>query len=161
MQFALDEDQIAVRDMARAFAAEKIAPHALRWDEEKHFPVDVMREAAGLGMGGIYIRDDVGGSGLSRLDAALIFEALATGCPTVAAFMSIHNMASWMIDAYGSDEQRRRFLPRLTTMEHLASYCLTEPGAGSDAAALSTRARLDGDHYVLDGVKQFISGAGV
>jgi len=160
MHFALDEDQIAVRDMARDFAAEKIAPHALRWDEDKHFPVDVMREAAGLGMGGIYIADDVGGSALTRLDAALIFEALATGCPTVSAFISIHNMASWMIDAYGSDQQRQRWLPKLCTMDLLASYCLTEPGAGSDAAALRTRALRDGDHYVLNGQKQFISGAG-
>src|SRR5271169_2416127 len=160
MQFALNEDQIAVRDMARDFAAEKIAPHAIRWDEEKHFPVDVMREAAKLGIGGIYIRDDVGGSALTRFDAALIFEALAQGCPTVSAFISIHNMASWMIDAYGSDEQRRRWLPKLCTMELLASYCLTEPGSGSDAAALATRAVRDGDHYVLNGQKQFISGAG-
>src|ERR1700753_4237365 len=160
MQFALNEDQIALRDMARSFAAEKIAPHALRWDEEKHFPVDVMREAASLGMGGIYIRDDVGGSGLSRLDAALIFEALATGCPTVSAYMSIHNMAAWMIDAYGSDAQRRQWLPKLCPIELLASYCLTGPGAGSDAAALSTRAVRDGDHYVLNGQKQCISGAG-
>ncbi|UFZ05026.1 isobutyryl-CoA dehydrogenase [Bradyrhizobium ontarionense] len=160
MQFALDEDQIAVRDMARAFAAEKIAPHALRWDEEKHFPLDVMREAAGLGMGGIYIRDDVGGSGLGRLDAALIFEALATGCPTVSAFISIHNMASWMIDTFGSEAQRQAYLPRLCTMDLIASYCLTEPGAGSDAAALRTRAVRDGDDYVLNGQKQFISGAG-
>lgn len=160
MQFALTEDQIAVRDMARAFAAEKIAPYALKWDEEKHFPVEVMREAAALGMGGIYIRDDVGGSALTRFDAALIFEALATGCPTVSSFISIHNMASWMIDAYGSDAQRQQWLPRLCTMELIASYALTEPGAGSDAAALSTRAVRDGDHYVLNGQKQFISGAG-
>lgn len=160
MQFALTEDQIAVRDMAREFAAEKIAPFALKWDEEKFFPVDVMREAAALGIGGIYIRDDVGGSALTRFDAALIFEALATGCPTVSAFISIHNMASWMIDHYGSDAQRQKWLPRLCTMELLASYCLTEPGAGSDAAALSTRAVRDGDHYVLNGQKQFISGAG-
>jgi len=160
MQFALDEDQIAVHDMARSFAAEKIAPHALRWDEEKYFPVEVMREAASLGMGGIYIRDDVGGSGLSRLDAALIFEALATGCPTVSAFISIHNMASWMIDSFGNEAQRRAYLPKLCTMELIASYCLTEPGAGSDAAALRTRAVRDGDHYVLNGQKQFISGAG-
>lgn len=158
--FALTPDQIAIRDMARAFAHETLAPHAVRWDEEKHFPVAEMREAAALGMGAVYVRDDVGGSGLSRLDAALIFEALAEGCPTVSAYLSIHNMAAWMIDAYGSDDQRRRFLPRLATMEHLASYCLTEPGAGSDAAALRTRARRDGDQYVLDGVKQFISGAG-
>ncbi len=159
--FALTEDQIAIRDMAQDFAAETLAPHAMRWDEEKHFPVEEMRAAAALGMGGIYIQDDVGGSGLTRLDAALIFEALSTGCPTVAAYISIHNMCAWMIDRYGSDEQRRRLLPKLCTMEHLASYCLTEPGAGSDAAALKTKAVLDGDHYVLDGQKQFISGAGV
>src|SRR6201993_245350 len=160
MQFTLNEDQIAIRDMARDFAAEKIAPHALRWDEEKHFPVEVMREAATLGIGGVYIRDDVGGSGMTRVDAALIFEALAQGCPTTSAYMSIHNMASWMIDAFGNDAQRRKWLPKLCTMELLASYCLTEPAAGSDAAALRTRAVRDGDHYVLDGVKQFISGAG-
>src|SRR5579872_5151923 len=160
MQFALSEDQVAVRDMARDFAAEKIAPHALEWDEKKHFPVDVMREAASLGIGGIYIKDDVGGSAMSRFDAALIFEALATGCPTVAAYISIHNLVAWMIDAYGSDQQRRRWLPRLCTMELLASYCLTEPGSGSDAAALTTRAVRDGDCYAIDGQKQFISGAG-
>src|SRR4029079_10196300 len=160
MQFALNEDQIAVRDMAREFAAEKIAPHAIRWDEEKHFPVDVMREAAKLGMGGVYIRDDVGGSALTRFDAALIFEALAQGCPTVSAFISIHNMASSMIDAFGNQTQRRTWLPKLCAMDLLASYCLTEPGAGSDAAALSTRALRVGDFYVLNGQKQFISGAG-
>ncbi|MGO4405831.1 isobutyryl-CoA dehydrogenase [Bosea sp. RAF48] len=159
--FALTEDQIAIRDMAQDFAAETLAPHAARWDEEKHFPVEEMRAAAALGMGGIYIQEDVGGSGLTRLDAALIFEALSTGCPTVAAYISIHNMCAWMIDRYGDGEQRQRFLPKLCTMEHLASYCLTEPGAGSDAAALKTKAVLDGDHYVLDGQKQFISGAGV
>jgi len=160
MQFALTEDQIAVRDMAREFAAEKIAPFALQWDEEKFFPVDTMREAAALGMGGVYIKDDVGGSALTRFDAALIFEALATGCPTVSAFISIHNMSAWMIDHFGSDAQRKKYLPRLCSMELVASYCLTEPGSGSDAAALSTRAVLDGDHYVLNGQKQFISGAG-
>jgi alkylation response protein AidB-like acyl-CoA dehydrogenase len=160
MQFALTEDQVAVRDMARAFAADKIAPYALKWDEERYFPIDVMREAATLGIGGITIRDDVGGSALSRFDAALIFEALAQGCPTVSSFISIHNMAAWMIDAYGSDEQRRRWLPKLCAMDMLASYCLTEPGAGSDAAALRTRALRNGDHYVLNGQKQFISGAG-
>ncbi|MBM6594761.1 isobutyryl-CoA dehydrogenase [Microvirga pudoricolor] len=159
--FSLTDDQIAIRDMARDFAAENLAPHAIEWDEKKHFPVDVMREAAALGMGAIYVGDDVGGSGMSRLDAALIFEALATGCPTVAAYISIHNMAAWMIDRFGSDEQRHRCLPKLATMEHLASYCLTEPGAGSDAAALKTRAVREGDHYVVNGVKQFISGAGV
>src|SRR6516162_2295316 len=146
--------------MAREFAAEKIAPHALRWDEEKHFPVEVMREAAKLGIGGVYIREDVGGSALTRFDAALIFEALATGCPTTSAFISIHNMASWMIDAYGNDSQRRKWLPRLNTMDHLASYCLSEPSVGSDAAALKTRAVRDGDYYVVNGMKQFISGAG-
>ena len=158
--FALPEDQIALRDTARAFAAEKIAPFALKWDEEKHFPVETIREAATLGMGGIYIRDDVGGSGLTRLDAALIFEALAQGCPTVSAYISIHNMAAWMIDAYGSSDQRMRYLPKLCSMQYLASYCLTEPGAGSDAAALRTTAKRDGEHYVLNGAKQFISGAG-
>ena len=160
MQFALNEDQIAVRDMAREFAAEKIAPFALKWDEEKFFPVDTMRAAAALGMGGVYIKDDVGGSALTRFDAALIFEALATSCPTTSAFISIHNMAAWMIDHFGSDAQRKKWLPKLCTMETLASYCLTEPGSGSDAAALSTRAKLDGDHYILNGQKQFISGAG-
>jgi alkylation response protein AidB-like acyl-CoA dehydrogenase len=159
-QFTLEDDQIAIRDMARDFAAERLAPKAVEWDQEKHFPVDVLREAAALGMGGVYVRDDVGGSGLSRLDAALIFEALASGCPSIAAYISIHNMSSWMIDAYGSDEQRRQWLPKLCTMELLASYCLTEPGSGSDAAALRTRAVRDGDVYVLNGQKQFISGAG-
>ena len=158
--FALPNDQVAVRDMARTFAAEKIAPHALAWDEAKHFPVDVMREAAALGMGGIYIKGEVGGSGLTRLDAALIFEALAQGCPTVSAFITIHNMASWMIDRFGSAELRQRYLPKLCTMETIASYCLTEPGAGSDAAALRTSAKRDGDSYVLNGTKQFISGGG-
>src|SRR5215211_802315 len=159
--FALTEDHLAIRDMARDFAAEKLAPHAVEWDEQKHFPVDVIREAAALGMGAIYVREDVGGSGLRRLDAALIFEALATGCPTVSAYISIHNMVAWMIDRFGSDTQRQRWLPSLCTMEHLASYCLTEPGAGSDAAALRTRAVRAGDHYLVNGVKQFISGAGV
>ncbi len=159
-QFSLGEDQIALRDMARAFADDVFAPNALAWDEARHFPVAEMRKAAELGMGGVYISEDVGGSGLSRLDAALIFEALATGCPTVAAYMSIHNMSAWMIDAYGSDEQRKTWLLRLCSMELLASYCLTEPGAGSDAAALTTRAQRDGDDYLLNGQKQFISGAG-
>lgn len=158
--FALNEDQIAIRDMARAFAAEKLAPHAVEWDQKKHFPVAEMREAAELGMGGIYCQEEFGGSGLTRFDAALIFEALAQGCPTVSAFISIHNMATWMVDRYGTREQRERWVPGLCRMERLASYCLTEPNAGSDAAALKTRARLDGDHYVLDGQKQFISGAG-
>src|ERR1700746_3100172 len=130
MQFTLNEDQLAVRDMARDFAAEQIAPHAVRWDEEKHFPVEVMREAARLGIGGIYIRDDVGGSEMTRFDAAWIFEALAQACPTVSAFISIHNMAAWMIDAFGNDAQRQKWLPRLCTMEYLASYFLPRPGSG-------------------------------
>src|SRR6202043_73886 len=136
MQFALNEDQIAVRDMARDFAAEKIAPHGPRWDWEKHFPDQRRREGAKLGIGGIYIRDDVGGSALTRFDAALIFEALAQGCPTVSAFISIHTMSAWVIDAFGNEAQRRQWLPKLCSMEYLASYCLTEPGSGSDAAAL-------------------------
>ncbi len=160
IQFALDEDLIAVRDMARAFADEVFAPNALAWDETKHFPVAEMRKAAALGMGGIYVADEVGGSGLSRLAATLIFEALATGCPTVAAYISIHNMVAWMIDAFGSNQQRESWLPRLCSMDLLGSYCLTEPAAGSDAAALQTRATRDGDDYVLNGQKQFISGAG-
>ena len=160
MSFGLDEDQTAIRDMAAAFAADHIAPHALDWDETKHFPVQTLREAAGLGMAGIYVREESGGTGLGRIEAALIFEALAMGCPTVAAFLSIHNMCAWMVDAYGSEEQRARFLPGLTAMDAIASYCLTEPGSGSDAAALRTRAERDGDHYVLTGEKQFISGAG-
>ena len=158
--FTLPEDQIAIREMARSFAAERIAPHALDWDERKHFPLDVLREATALGMGGIYVSEEHGGSGLTRLDAALIFEALSLGCPTVAAFLSIHNMAAWMIDRFGSEGQRARFLPGLCRMDQVAAYCLTEPGSGSDAASLRTTARRDGDHYVLDGAKQFISGAG-
>jgi alkylation response protein AidB-like acyl-CoA dehydrogenase len=159
-QFALDGDQMAVREMARAFAAEIFAPNAITWDEAKHFPVAEMRKAAALGMGGILVGEDFGGSGLSRLTGTLIFEALATGCPTTAAFMSIHNMVAGLIDAFGSEEQRRQWLPKLCAMDLLASYCLSEPGAGSDAAALATRATRDGDNYVLKGQKQFISGAG-
>ncbi len=158
--FALNEDHNAIRDTALAFARDKIAPHALEWDQSRHFPVDEIRASAALGLGGVYVREDVGGSGLTRLDAALIFEALATGCPAISAFISIHNMCAWMIDQYGTQSQRERFLPRLISMERLASYCLTEPGAGSDAAALRTRATRDGDGYVLNGQKQFISGAG-
>ena len=154
------DDTDAIRDMALTFARERIAPHALDWDRDKHFPVDVMRAAAELGMAGIVVGEDVGGSGLSRLQATAIFEALAQGCPTVAAFISIHNMCAWMIDSFGDPDQRRRWLPMLCRMDRLASYCLTEPGSGSDAAALRTRAVRDGDHYVLDGRKQFISGAG-
>lgn len=161
MDFGLSEEQEAIRQMALDFACDELAPNAIEWDQEKHFPVDKLQAAAALGMAGIYVRDDVGGTGLTRLDAAIIIEALATGCPAVASFVSIHNMCSGMIDRYGTDEQRQRLLPKLLTMETLASYCLTEPGSGSDAAALKTKAIRDGDSYVLTGQKQFISGAGV
>jgi len=159
-QFSLTAEQEHIRDMARSFAADRIAPHALEWDANKQFPVDVIREVAALGMAGIYIREDVGGSGLKRLDAALVFEALATGCPAISAYISIHNMVAGMLDRFGSATMRAAWLPRLCSMELLAAYCLTEPQSGSDAAALSTRAVRDGDHYVVTGTKQFISGAG-
>jgi hypothetical protein len=158
--FALNDEQRAIREMASQFARDELAPKALEWDQEKHFPLKVFRKAGELGMGAIYAREEFGGSGLTRLDSVLIFEALASGCPSVAAFVSIHNMATWMIDRFGDAAQRARYLPKLATMEHLASYCLTEPAAGSDAAALRMRATRDGDDYVLNGVKQFISGAG-
>jgi alkylation response protein AidB-like acyl-CoA dehydrogenase len=161
MDFELNEDQRAIEAAARRFARERLAPHAARWDAESFFPVETLREAAALGFAGIYVKSDVGGSEMSRLDAAIIMEELSAGCTSTAAFISIHNMASWMIDRYGNDEQRKRFLPRLTAMEKIASYCLTEPGAGSDAASLKTKAAKDGDHYVLNGAKAFISGAGV
>ncbi|MCJ2130768.1 acyl-CoA dehydrogenase family protein [Methylobacterium sp. E-045] len=161
MSFALTEDQIAIREMAEGFSAEHIAPHALAWDEAKHFPVETLRAAAALGMAGIYVDTEHGGSGLGRADAVLIFEALAKGCPTVAAFLSIHNMCAWMVDTYGDADQRARWVPALTGMDTIASYCLTEAASGSDAASLRTRAERDGDHYVLNGEKQFISGAGV
>ncbi|MEN5298683.1 isobutyryl-CoA dehydrogenase [Brucella sp. TWI559] len=159
-QFELNEDQRAIQDMARGFASDCVAPYALQWDRERHFPIDVIKETGPLGMGGIYVREDVGGSALKRSDAVLIFEAIAEACPAFSAFISIHNMAAWMIDTFGDESQRQTFLPKLTSMDWLASYCLTEPGSGSDAAALSTRAQRDGDHYVLNGTKQFISGAG-
>jgi hypothetical protein len=161
MDFELTEDQRAVEDAARRFAREKLAPHAAEWDEKEFFPVETLRAAAALGFAGIYVKSDVGGSEMSRLDAAIIFEELSAGCTSTAAYISIHNMASWMIDRFGNEEQRKRLLPKLTTMEKIASYCLTEPGAGSDAANLKTRAVRDGDHYVLNGSKAFISGAGV
>lgn len=160
MSGELNEEQGSIFAMAADFAAQELAPHALEWDEQKHFPVDVLRKAAALGMGGIYIRDDVGGSGLTRMDAALIFEALSQGCPVIASFLSIHNMCAWVIDAYGSETQRQKWLPQLTPMELIASYCLTEPSCGSDAANLSTKAVRDGDDYLITGQKQFISGAG-
>ncbi|MGV0851692.1 acyl-CoA dehydrogenase family protein [Mycolicibacterium phlei] len=158
--FELDDDERVIAETAAAFAAKRLAPHALDWDADKHFPVDALREAAELGMGAIYCSEEVGGSGLRRLDAVRIFEELAAADPTIASFISIHNMCAWMIDTYGTAEQRKTWVPRLASMEAIASYCLTEPGAGSDAAALRTRAVRDGDSYVLDGVKQFISGAG-
>ncbi|MBB5914895.1 hypothetical protein BJY24_003762 [Nocardia transvalensis] len=158
--FQLDEDERAITETARGFADELLAPHALEWDERKHFPVDVVRKAGSLGMGGVYVGEDVGGSGLRRLDAVRVFEQLATGCPAIAAYISIHNMVAWMIDSYGNEAQRHRWLPGLTAMDQLGSYALTEPGVGSDAAALSTKAVRDGDDYLLTGVKQFISGAG-
>ena len=160
MDFTLSEEQQAFRELAQDFAENELAPFAAAWDRDCTFPVDALRKAAALGLGGIYVGDDVGGSNLTRLDAALIFEGLARGCASTAAYISIHNMASWMIDSFGADAQRTRFLPRLASMEHFASYCLTEPGSGSDAASLRTSARLDGDHYVLNGTKAFISGGG-
>jgi len=160
MDFSLTDDQRAIEDAACAFAAAELAPHSARWDEEKHFPVEVLKKAAELGFAGLYVAEDVGGSALSRLDASIVFEQLSYGDVTTAAFLSIHNMASWMIDQFGADELRKRYLPRLTSMEMIASYCLTEPGSGSDAAALKTTARRDGDGYVLNGSKAFISGAG-
>jgi alkylation response protein AidB-like acyl-CoA dehydrogenase len=160
MDFELSEDQSAFQAAARDFAQGSLLPHAAEWDEHKIFPVEALREAAALGFAGIYVGEDVGGSGLSRLDAALIFEELAAADPSTAAYLSIHNMASWMIDRFGSAEQRGRFLPQLMTMEQFASYCLTEPGAGSDAGNLATRAERDGEHYVLNGTKAFISGGG-
>ena len=159
--FDLPEATRELQGVARDFAAEVLAPNARRWDEERHFPVDEMREAAKLGMAALYVREESGGSGLTRLDAAVVFESLATGCPTVAAYLSIHNMVAWMIDRFGSDAQRAEHLPSLVTMERIASYALTEPGSGSDAAALRTRAARDNEGYVLNGTKQFISGAGV
>lgn len=159
--FGLDDDERVIAETAAAFAEKRLAPNALAWDADDHFPTDVLREAAELGMAAIYCNDDVGGSGLRRLDGVRIFEQLATADPTIAAFLSIHNMCAWMVDSFGTPEQRKTWLPKLASMEAIASYCLTEPGAGSDAAALRTKAVRDGDHYVLDGVKQFISGAGV
>ncbi|WP_432590224.1 acyl-CoA dehydrogenase family protein [Streptomyces sp. HD1123-B1] len=156
----LTKDQLALAEVTLDFAQEHLAPHAVAWDQDKHFPVDTLRKAAGLGLGGVYVREEHGGSGLTRADGVLVFEVLATGCPSIAGYLSIHNMVAWMIDRYGDDTQRARWLPALCAAQTLGSYCLTEPGAGSDAAALRTRAERDGDDYVLTGVKQFISGAG-
>src|SRR5258705_2052659 len=161
MDFDLTEDQRAFQATARQSAGEEMAPKARAWDENETFPIPELRQAAALGFGGIYVKDDVGGSALSRLDATIIFEELAQGCTSTAAYISIHNMAAWMIDAFGGQAQRRKFLPKLCTMAHFASYCLTEPDSGSDAASLKTKAVRDGDHYVLNGSKAFISGGGV
>lgn len=161
MDFSLNETQSAIQEMAQQFAREELAPHAAEWDREKHFPVEVMRKAAALGLAAIYTGEEHGGSGLSRLDAVLVFEALSAGCTATAAFLSIHNMCAWMVDSFGDDALRARYLPQMTDMSLIASYCLTEPGSGSDAAALATKAVRDGDDYVLNGAKAFISGAGV
>jgi alkylation response protein AidB-like acyl-CoA dehydrogenase len=161
MDFEFTEEQRAIQDMARGFARDEMMPHAKDWDENSTFPVETLRKAAALGFGGIYVKEDVGGSALTRLDSTIIFEELAQGCTSTAAYISIHNMAAWMIDQFGSEEVRQRFLPKLCTMEHFASYALTEPDSGSDAASLRTTARRDGDHYVLNGAKAFISGGGV
>jgi alkylation response protein AidB-like acyl-CoA dehydrogenase len=160
MDFALSEDQEAFRQVARDFATAEMEPHARDWDAGSVFPEETLRKAAELGFGGIYVREDVGGSGLTRLDAAVIFEELAQGCVSTTAYISIHNMAAWMIDAYGHEDLRRRYVPDLCTMKTFASYCLTEAGAGSDAASLRTRAVKDGNSWVINGAKAFISGGG-
>jgi len=160
MSFELTEDQVAIRDMALSFARDELAPNAVEWDQKKHFPIDTLRAAGALGMGGIYVSEEHGGSALSRFDAVVIFEALSQGCPTIASYISIHNMVAGMVDNFGSAEQKAHWLPKLCTMDWLASYCLTEANAGSDAAALRTKAVRDGDSYILNGAKQFISGAG-
>jgi alkylation response protein AidB-like acyl-CoA dehydrogenase len=159
-QFGLTAEQKAIFDLAAAFGREQIEPHAIEWDQQKHFPIDVIKSVAQLGMGGICVAEDQGGSGLGRLDSVLIYDGLAAGCPSIAGYLSVHNMVGWAIDRYGSVEQRQRFLPRLCQMELLAAYCLSEPGSGSDAAALTTRAIAQGESFLLNGVKQFISGAG-
>ena len=161
MGFTLTDDQRAIQEMAQAFAADRFAPHSARWDEEKIFPVDALREAAALGFAAICVREDIGGSALGRLDASIIFEALAYGDVAVSAFLSIHNMSAWMVDRYGAADLRARLGPRMSSMDLVAAYCLTDPGSGSDAAGLRTTARLQGDAYLLNGAKDFISGVGV
>ncbi|MDC7683708.1 acyl-CoA dehydrogenase family protein [Asticcacaulis sp. BYS171W] len=156
----MTHEQQLIIDTAQAFAAECLRPFAGEWDAQKHFPVDTLREAAALGFAAIYTREDHGGSGLTRHDGVLIFEQLAQGCIATAAFLSIHNMCTWMVDAFGREDQRARWIPRLVNMDLIASYCLTEPGSGSDAAAMKTTATRDGEAYVLNGSKAFISGAG-
>lgn len=159
--FELTEDQTAIQEMAERFTADAISPHAAEWDEHHTYPIDTIRQAAALGFGGIYVGEEHGGIGLSRVEAALIMEAMAYGCPSTSAFISIHNMAAWMVDEFGNDDLRARFVPELVAMDKVASYCLTEPGAGSDAASLKTRAVREGDEYVINGGKAFISGGGV
>ena len=156
----LSEEQTAFYDLAKDFALKKMAPNAEKWDEDKIFPVETLKELASLGFGGIYVDPNLGGSGLSRLDASLIFEALSQGCTSTSAFLSIHNMANWMIDSFGSSELKERFVPDLCSMNKIASYCLTEAGAGSDASNLKTKAKKDGDYYIVNGTKSFISGGG-
>ena len=156
----LTGEQKAIQNMALDFAMAEMAPHAMKWDEEKIFPTDVLRELAQLGFAGVYVGEEYGGSGLGRFEAALVFEALSAGCTSTAAYLTIHNMASWMIDSFGNENQRAKFIPPLMRMDMMASYCLTEPGSGSDAAAMRSRAQRDGDHYILNGSKAFISGAG-
>jgi len=160
IQFALNSEQRAIRDLAVSFAEERIAPFAVEWDQKKHFPRDVIASAAPLGLGGICVAEDVGGSAMSRLEAVLIYDGLAAGCPCIAGYFSVHNMVASIIDRYGSPEQRTEWLPRMCSLETLGAYCLSEPASGSDAAALTTHAVCDGDGYILNGVKQFISGAG-
>ncbi len=160
-QFDLTDDQLAIRETAERFTAAEITPHAAKWDEEHHFPRDTIVKAAELGFGAIYVSEASGGIGLGRLEAALIMEAMAYGCPSTSAFISIHNMASWMIDCFGAERVKQKYLPGLVPMDIISSYCLTEPGSGSDAAALKTTAVRDGDHYVVTGSKAFISGGGV
>ncbi|MEO1647340.1 MAG: acyl-CoA dehydrogenase family protein [Pseudomonadota bacterium] len=159
-QFQLTDDQLAIQEMAQRFTADQITPHAGEWDEKHIFPIDTIKASAELGFGAIYVSEESGGIGLGRLEAALIMEAMAYGCPSTSAFISIHNMAAWMIDRFGNQTVKDKYLPALVTMDKIASYCLTEPSSGSDAAALKTTAKRDGDHYVLNGTKQFISGAG-
>ncbi len=160
MLFELTDEQRAIQDLGRDFAQGELLPYAAAWDEACTFPVEALRKAAALGFAGLYVRESEGGTGLGRLDAAVLFEELAAACPSTAAYISIHNMVAWVIDTFGNEEQRRRWLPPLLSMETFASYCLTEPGSGSDAASLRTRARAEGDSYILDGSKAFISGAG-
>ena len=159
MNFEYNEDQLAIKEMAKNFAETELMPYASEWDQKEIFPVETLKRAADLGMAAIYVDDLYGGSGLSRLHAAIIFEELSRGCVSTAAYISIHNMVTWMIDKHGSDDLRKRFVPKLSTMQKMSSYCLTEPGSGSDAVAIKTKATKRGNsHYLLNGTKSFISG---